>query len=52
VGAGATIHPHLACPSCGDPVGARDIEAIDRRPDIAPATTEAAAAAEPVAESA
>ena len=36
---GATIHPHLACPSCGDPLTARDIEAIDRRPDIAPIET-------------
>jgi hypothetical protein len=33
---GATIHPHLACPACGEPLTARDIEAIDRRPDIAP----------------
>ena len=44
---GATIHPHLACPSCGDPLTARDIEAIDRRPDIAPLE-----APEPAAESA
>ncbi len=33
---GATIHPHLACPACGDPLTARDIEAVDHRPDIAP----------------
>ncbi len=33
---GATIHPHLACPACGDPLTARDIEAVDHRTDIAP----------------
>lgn len=33
---GATIHPDLACPACGDPLTARDIEAVDHRPDIAP----------------
>lgn len=33
---GATIHPRLACPACGDPLTARDIEAVDHRPDIAP----------------
>ena len=31
---GATIHPHLACPACGDALTARDIEAVDRRPDV------------------
>lgn len=33
---GGAIHPHLACPDCGEPLTAQDIEAIDRRPDIAP----------------
>ena len=42
---GATIHPHLACPACGDPLTARDIEAVDRRPDIAPAAPPGVSAA-------
>lgn len=41
---GATIHPHLACPDCGYPLTARDIEALDRRPDIAPLARDAAQA--------
>lgn len=28
---GATIHPELSCPSCGELLTARDIEAIDHR---------------------
>jgi DNA-binding HxlR family transcriptional regulator len=30
-GCGATIHPELACPACGERLTARDLEAVDHR---------------------
>lgn len=31
---GHTTHPQLACSACGDVLTARDVEAVDHRPDV------------------
>ena len=31
---GHVPHPQLACPECGELLTARDVEAVDRRPDV------------------
>ena len=35
---GHVTHPQLACPACGELLAARDVEAVDHRPDV-PALT-------------